>query len=274
MDYLEIRFYNDPAMNEVLIAWLGETDFQMFEEQEDGVSAYIPAADYQEDKISELIRSIPGSENIRMEKSFIKDKNWNKEWESNFEPVTVSGKVHIRAPFHPPAPEGMIELIIEPKMSFGTGHHSTTSLMIEQMLEMKLNGKSLLDMGSGSGVLAILAKKLGANKILATDIDDWAIENSLENCKRNDSEDIEIQKGDFRLLKNRSFDIILANINRNVLLNDMEAYSDSLSANGELVISGFLTTDVSVLNEKAKSLGLHLLREKQHEGWASVVYRK
>ena len=274
MDYLEIRFYNDPAMNEVLIAWLGETDFQMFQEQEDGVSAFIPAADYQEDKISELIRSIPGNENIRMEKSFIKDKNWNKEWESNFEPVTVKNEVHIRAPFHPPAPSGLIELIIEPKMSFGTGHHATTSLMIEQMLEMDLEGKSLLDMGSGSGVLAILAKKMGAEKILATDIDDWAIENSIENCKRNQTEDIEIQKGDYRLLKNLDFDIILANINRNVLLNDTEAYSVSLNQGGELVISGFLTEDVSVLNEKAKSLGLQVLKEKHHEGWASVSYKK
>ncbi|MBK6445496.1 MAG: 50S ribosomal protein L11 methyltransferase [Bacteroidetes bacterium] len=274
MDYLEVRFYNDPELNEVLIAFLGESDFQMFQEQTDGVSAFIPANEYEEEKVTDLIRNLPGGENIRFEKSFIKDKNWNKEWESSFEPVNVLDKVYIRAPFHQAAPSAMLELIIEPKMSFGTGHHATTALMIEQMLEMDLKGKSVLDMGCGSGVLAILAKKLGAKDVLAIDIDDWAVENSTENCERNHVSGISIQKGDSGSLGNTEFSVVLANINRNVLLNDMEVYASILNNDGELVMSGFLHEDVEVLNAKAERLSLHVINEKQQGEWSSVRYKK
>ncbi|HRH65295.1 MAG TPA: 50S ribosomal protein L11 methyltransferase [Bacteroidia bacterium] len=274
MNYLEVRFYNDPSLNEALIAWLGDSEFQMFQEQEDGVSAFIPEGEYREELVKALLLNIPGSENIRFEKTFIKEKNWNKEWESNFEPVTVRQKVYIRAPFHPPGPPGMLEIIIEPKMSFGTGHHATTALMIEQILDMEISGKSVLDMGCGSGVLAILVKKLGAKDTLAIDIDDWAIDNSIENCERNHVDGVDIKKGDSGSLKGRSFNVVLANINRNVLLNDMETYASVLAPGGELVISGFFSDDSSILTERAEHLGLIPVNEKTQEAWASIRFRK
>ena len=159
-------------------------------------------------------------------------------------------------------------------MSFGTGHHATTALMIEQMLEMDLKGKSVLDMGCGSGVLAILAKKLGAKDVLAIDIDDWAVENSTENCERNHVSGISIQKGDSSNLGNAEFSVVLANINRNVLLNDMEVYASILNNDGELVMSGFLHEDVEVLNAKAERLSLKIINEKQQGEWSSVRYKK
>ncbi|HNP50124.1 MAG TPA: 50S ribosomal protein L11 methyltransferase [Bacteroidia bacterium] len=274
MDYLEVRFYNDVSLNEALIAWLGESDFQMFEEHEDGISAFIPEQDYKEEKVAELIRHIPGNENIRFEKSFIKDRNWNKEWESNFEPVTISDILYIRAPFHEAAKNGLREIVIEPKMSFGTGHHATTALMIELMAEPDFKGKSVLDMGCGSGVLAIFAKQLEADDVLAVDIDDWSIENTRENCLRNQAPSIRIQKGDVNVLGMEHFDFILANINRNVLLNDLNVYCSVLKSGGSLLISGFLTEDIDLLVEKASTFGLKKETEKRKEAWAALRFIK
>lgn len=274
MDYLEVRFYNDVSLNEALIAWLGESDFQMFEEHEDGISAFIPEQDYKEEKVAELIRHIPGNENIRFEKSFIKDRNWNKEWESNFEPVTISDILYVRAPFHEAAKNGLREIVIEPKMSFGTGHHATTALMIELMAEPDFKGKSVLDMGCGSGVLAIFAKQLEADDVLAVDIDDWSIENTRENCLRNQAPSIRIQKGDVNVLGKEHFDFILANINRNVLLNDLNVYCSVLKSGGSLLISGFLTEDIDLLVEKASTFGLKKETEKRKEAWAALRFIK
>ncbi|HNP99471.1 MAG TPA: 50S ribosomal protein L11 methyltransferase [Bacteroidia bacterium] len=274
MDYLEVRFYNDVSLNEALIAWLGESDFQMFEEHEDGISAFIPEQDYKEEKVAELIRHIPGNENIRFEKSFIKDRNWNKEWESNFEPVTISDILYVRAPFHKAAKNGLREIVIEPKMSFGTGHHATTALMIELMAEPDFKGKSVLDMGCGSGVLAIFAKQLEADDVLAVDIDDWSIENTRENCLRNQAPSIRIQKGDVNVLGKEHFDFILANINRNVLLNDLNVYCSVLKSGGSLLISGFLTEDIDLLVEKASTFGLKKETEKRKEAWAALRFIK
>ena len=273
MEYLEVRFYCKPAMNEILIAWLGNAGFDMFEEIEDGLKAYIPSVEFNEKNFNEVIASIPDAENIPFERTLIKEQNWNSQWESNFEPVTIADKVYIRAPFHP-TKNFETELVIEPKMSFGTGHHATTSMMAELMLSLNMEGKSVLDMGCGSGILAILAAKFNAINIVAIDNDDWAIENCLENSIRNNSSDIKIIKGESEILNGLSFDIILANINRNVLLADIPLYVESLNDNGMLLLSGFLSEDRSMIFNKASESGLQFQKEMTRLNWMAMQFIK
>ncbi|MBK7430269.1 MAG: 50S ribosomal protein L11 methyltransferase [Bacteroidetes bacterium] len=274
MNYIEINFTNSPELNDVILAFLSDTDFEMFEEKENGLSAYIPEDKFDEIDLNALIIQIPGSENIRFDVSLIKGRNWNKEWESNFEPVLIAKKVFIRAPFHEINNSYPYEIIIEPKMSFGTGHHSTTALMIELMLEVDLKNKSVLDMGCGSGVLAILAHKLGSGNILAVDFDEWAYENTIENCQRNNTSSIEVLKGNASVIAGRAFDVILANINRNILLADTKAYSKCLNENGILMQSGFLIEDESVLIKNAQSAGLKHVKSVHQDKWSAMLFSK
>ena len=275
MDYIEVRFYNDVSLNEAIIAWLGDNDYDMFEERSDGVNAYIEAKLFKENELKEVLLSIPGStENIRYETSFIKDQNWNKKWESNFEPVLIAGRVYIRAPFHTKGAEVEYEIIIEPKMSFGTGHHATTALMIQLMLDVNLKGKNVLDIGCGTGILSILADKLGANKIMAIDIEEWAYYNSLENCERNKAKNVSIRRGDVALIQEHKFDVILANINRNILLSDLHSYSRSLNSGGEILLSGILTGDKEIINHCAIKEGLTFINEAVENNWLALHYIK
>lgn len=274
MDYIEINFTNEAELNDVVIAFLSDTDFEMFEEKETGLSAYIPESKFDESVLKSIISGIPGGENIHFTISLIKGKNWNKEWESNFEPVLIAGKVYIRAPFHEANSQYQHQIIIEPKMSFGTGHHSTTALMIELMLETDLENRSVLDMGCGSGVLAILALQQKANPVLAIDFDQWAYENTLENCERNNAGSIEVLKGNVNLIAGRKFDVILANINRNILLSDTEKYSQCLNKNGILMQSGFLKDDEEVLIRNASTFGLKHIKTVRHEKWSAMKFVK
>ena len=275
MDYTEVRFYNDATLNEAIIAWLGDNDFDMFEERPDGVNAYIEAKLFKEDDLIKILQSIPGSgENIRYETSFIKDQNWNKKWESNFEPVFIAGSVYIRAPFHPKSVDFQYEIIIEPKMSFGTGHHATTSLMIQCILKLSLKNKVVLDMGCGTAILSILADKMGAKSIIAVDIEEWAYLNSLENCEMNNVKNISVLKGDVSLIKEKKFDVIFANINRNILLNDLHSYSDSLNSGGEILLSGILAGDKEIINQCALKYGLSFKSQKEENNWLAVHYIK
>ena len=275
MDYTEVRFYNDASLNEAIIAWLGDNDFDMFEERTDGVNAYIEAKLFKEDDLIKILQSIPGSgENIRYETSFIKDQNWNKKWESNFEPVFIAGSVYIRAPFHPKSVDFQYEIIIEPKMSFGTGHHATTSLMIQCILKLSLKNKVVLDMGCGTAILSILADKMGAKSIIAVDIEEWAYLNSLENCEMNNVKNISVLKGDVSLIKEKKFDVIFANINRNILLNDLHSYSDSLNSGGEILLSGILAGDKEIINQCALKNGLSFKSEKEEKNWLALHYIK
>ena len=275
MDYTEVRFYNDAALNEVIIAWLGESDYDMFEERPDGLNAYIEADKFNELSLNELLLSIPDSkENIRYETSFIKDQNWNKKWESNFDPVLIAGRVFIRAPFHSSGSEFQYEIIIEPKMSFGTGHHATTALMIELLLDADVKGKEVLDMGCGTGVLAILADKLGANKVTAIDIEEWAYENCIENCEKNDAGKVSVHYGNAGLIIEKKFNVILANINRNILLSDIPAYSKSLDENGDLFVSGILKEDKEVISHCAFQSGLTYNTEASHDNWLAIHFKK
>ena len=275
MDYTEVRFYNDASLNEAIIAWLGDNDFDMFEERTDGVNAYIEAKLFKEDDLIKILQSIPGSgENIRYETSFIKDQNWNKKWESNFESVSIAGSVYIRAPFHPKSVDFQYEIIIEPKMSFGTGHHATTSLMIQCILKLSLKNKVVLDMGCGTAILSILADKMGAKSIIAVDIEEWAYLNSLENCEMNNVKNISVLKGDVSLIKEKKFDVIFANINRNILLNDLHSYSDSLNSGGEILLSGILAGDKEIINQCALKYGLSFKSQKEENNWLALHYIK
>ncbi len=275
MDYTEVRFYNDVSLNEIIIAWLGENDFDMFEERPDGLNAYIVSENFNETDLQEIISNIPGSgKNIRYETSFIRDQNWNRKWESNFEPVIIEEAVYIRAPFHEKRNDYLHEIVIEPKMSFGTGHHATTASMIRLMLDLSFAGKRVLDMGCGTGVLAILASKLGASGITAIDVEEWAYHNSIENCERNDARSVKVLRGDASLLDGIQYDIILANINRNILMNDIPAYVNSLTEGGDLLMSGILLQDKNIIDANATGNGLSFVTETVSNGWLALHYKK
>ena len=274
MDYIEITFKNTPSQNDILIALLSDKDYDTFEETEDGVKAYIPAEKFSEADLTPVLEMLNDSGNISYIKSFIKDRNWNELWESNFEPVIIGNDIYIRAPFHEGKPGVKYEIVIEPKMSFGTGHHATTSLVMEEMLNLNLAGKSVLDMGSGSGILAILASKMGAKNIVAIDVDEWAFKNAVENCRRNESQHIIVQKGDAGLIQGKAFDVILANINRNVLLEDMKKYVAVLKNEGHLLISGFITEDLKMMTEAASILHLNLINHSTKNSWVMIHFSK
>lgn len=272
MNYKEVVFFDtDAEKSEILIAYLSGIGFDTFEEVEDTLKAYIPETAYDPEKFEAEITSRFQSLSYSM--STIAQQNWNEVWEKNFEPMQI-GDVYVRAPFHPAKPDAGFELVIEPKMSFGTGHHATTSLMILEMLKTDFSNKEVLDMGCGTSLLAILASKLGAKSILAIDIDDWAVENSKENCSRNGVSNCEVLKGDAALLPGKWFDMMLANINRNVLLTDMKTYASALKERGEIIFSGFYEGDMGLIRESAESHGLHFMNSDVMNQWAVMRFRK
>ena len=269
--YTKLSIHTTEEQGEIIAAYLSEFPFDSFDYQEGLMGAYIPANEL--DSCREEVEQMLEEEGF-VDYFFedIEAQNWNATWESDFEEVEVRGKVLIRAPFHKERPgyHGM-EVIIQPKMSFGTGHHCTTQLMIESMLDGSPEGKRVLDMGSGTGVLAIVAAKLGAESVLAVEIDDMAEESVRENIALNGvAEKIESICGDASAIEGRAFDIVLANINRNILLADMEAYDKTLTAGGHLVLSGFLAEDVDILVEKAASLGYKLAKRRTNDIWRSL----
>ncbi len=272
MNYKAVEFYDaDAEKQEILVAYLAEAGFEMFEETADGLKAFIGEGNYNEAKLEEeVISKFP---DISYSVSQIQQQNWNELWEKNFEPMQI-GDVYIRAPFHESRPGVKHELIIEPKMSFGTGHHATTSLMILEMLKTDFHGKTVLDMGCGTSLLAILASKQGAKSILAIDIDDWAVENSIENCARNNVHNVEAIKGDASALKEKHFDIILANINRNVLLEDMPAYAAVLPPGGQILFSGFYESDMEVIQNSAAANGFQFMNSDAMNQWAVMRFSK
>ena len=244
-------------------------------ESENILLAYIKEELYDAASIGQLLQNHGFDTEVTYDISRIEEQDWNAVWEASYEPVTIAGRCHIRAPFHEPKPEVEYEIIIEPKMSFGTAHHETTSLMIEYILEEDFNGKSVLDMGSGTGVLAILARKRGASPVVAIDNDPWAYENNLENNIRNHISDMTVKLGDALSIGNDTFDLIIANINRNILLNDMHHYAKALNAGGCIFFSGFYEGhDLDMIKEKAESLGLTFHSCKVRNHWVAAKFVK
>ena len=244
-------------------------------ESENILLAYIKEELYDAASIGQLLQNHGFDTEVTYDISRIEEQDWNAVWEASYEPVTIAGRCHIRAPFHEPKPEVEYEIIIEPKMSFGTAHHETTSLMIEYILEEDFNGKSLLDMGSGTGVLAILARKRGASPVVAIDNDPWAYENNLENNARNSIDDITVKLGDANAIGEQVFDVIIANINRNILLNDMHLYAKSMRSGSCIFFSGFYQgNDLNIIKEKAASLGLEFVSNKVKNEWTAAKFIK
>ncbi|MFZ5940657.1 MAG: 50S ribosomal protein L11 methyltransferase [Bacteroidota bacterium] len=274
MKYREYIFKINPADEELrglLISLLAMEGFEGFTEEEDEVLAYIKPEDadlFAPEHIIATMGKMDCAVTFRLET--VEERNWNELWERNYEPVYVDQEVQIRAPFHPELPGFRFNLLIEPKMSFGTGHHHTTRMMIRMILRLDMAGKSVLDMGCGTGVLAILAALRGADPVCAIDIDPWAYENTMENTALNLNRDIEVLIGGAELLNERKFDIILANINRNILLADMPVYRRTLNQDGILVVSGIMERDRSAILEKAAELELFPEFSLSGGDWISV----
>ncbi len=274
MKYTAVHLFFDKEkthISDLLASHLGEIDYDSFVESETGLDAYILSTKFDEKVLKKHLEDFSFEDNIAFTHDEPEEKNWNEEWEKYFfEPIIISDKCVIHSSFHNNFPKCKYDITIDPKMAFGTGHHETTSLMLEEILEMKLEDKKLLDMGCGTSVLAILAGKCGASKITAIDIDDWCTENSQENIQLNEANKIEVLLGGAELLEGMHFDVILANINRNILLTDMQSYVNCLDADGELYMSGFYVQDVQILEEKALEFGLKLNYFKEKNNWALV----
>ena len=271
--YIGYHFTIEPKElgSEILIAELGEKAFESFTETETGIDAFVQKELWDETILDGIF--ILQSEEFSINYTFeeIEQINWNEEWEKNFEPIEVDGKCHVRAPFHPKT-EAEFDIVIEPKMSFGTGHHETTYMMIQHLLEMDVNGLTTLDMGCGTAILAILAEMKGAQPIDAIDIDNWCYLNSIENAERNNCKHINVYEGDAALLQGKKYDLIIANINRNILLNDMQSYVDCLNAGGTILFSGFYEEDIPIIDSSCTEKGLTYIKKFQRNNWVSLKY--
>jgi ribosomal protein L11 methyltransferase len=279
MDYTEVKIVLNPVLpsREVLLYELAELGFDSFTDEEQGLNAYIPSQHLNIQQLEQVFNQIKAHETqLSFEINIIEDKNWNEVWESNFQPITIEDKCIVKAPFHQVDKHYTYEIEINPQMSFGTGHHETTYLMMTELLEMDFKNKDVLDMGSGTGILAILASKLGAKHIDAIDIEEWAYNNALENVANNATTNISVFLGDAALIeqKKESYDVVIANINRNILLQDMHHYVASMKTNANLLLSGFYTTDASVLIHHAETLGLKLHHQREKNTWCMLHFSK
>ncbi|SDS06486.1 50S ribosomal protein L11 methyltransferase [Gramella sp. MAR_2010_147] len=274
-NYFEFQFKIEPVQpaSEILIAELGYLGFESFVENDDGITAYIPEEEYEEDILANV--HILQSEDFKIsyDQKEIERVNWNEEWEKNFTPILVDDHCSVRAPFHEKL-DVDFDIVIEPKMSFGTGHHATTHMMIQHILKNEWEGKSVLDMGCGTGVLAILAAMKGARTIDAIDIDNWCYLNTLENISRNDCEHINVEEGGAELLEGREYDIILANINRNILLRDIPVYGKNLKENGQLFLSGFYAGDLPAIKKACAEIGLNFIENFERNDWIAAKFSR
>ncbi|WP_020596384.1 50S ribosomal protein L11 methyltransferase [Spirosoma panaciterrae] len=275
MNYIELQLHLSPDYTDILTAELAELGFESFVETDEGLNAYIVDSDFDEQLIQELIEKYAAQTAIAYEVSSLEKRNWNAEWERDYEPIEVAGQVRVRASFHPLDARFRYDIVINPKMSFGTGHHETTAMMLEQQLGLNFAGKTVLDVGSGTGILAILAAKMGANAVLAFDIEEWAVENARENAELNDCAQVTVFQGTIADVKAvEPYDIILANINRNVLLAEIPTYTTLLIQNGYLVVSGFYDNDAPDIQQKAEESGLTLVKQLTKNQWTSLSFIK
>jgi ribosomal protein L11 methyltransferase len=272
MNYTQITFNLNPDSQEnreILVAMLSELEFESFGETDELVTGYFPDDSVNPGDIQEITSTLPFRVDFTVKT--IPDQNWNEVWEKNyFKPLLIGGRCLVRAPFHNDYEPAEFELVIEPKMAFGTGNHETTTLVAEQILNMELTGKTVLDMGCGTGILGMLASLKGAKQVTAIDIDHWSYESTAENAQLNHITNLEAKLGDARLLGDETFDLILANIHKNVILNDLPAYEKALNPGGNIFLSGFYQADMPVVKREAESLGLRETGFRERNNW--VVY--
>lgn len=280
MKYLEFTFHTHPCtetVNDVLCAVLGEVGFESFVELPDGINAYIQTALYEEEAVKQAIADFPLPD-ATIDYSFIEaeDKDWNEEWEKNFfQPIVIGDRCVIHSTFHHDVPKAEYDIVINPQMAFGTGHHETTSLIIGELLDSELTDKALLDMGCGTSILAILARMRGAQPCTAIDIDEWCVRNSMENIRLNGVDRIEVSQGDALSLADKGpFDFVIANINRNILLADMNRYAARMNPGAILLMSGFYVDDIPVIEAEANRLGFTKVHHVEKNRWAAVKFIK
>lgn len=275
MNYIELNLSLVPDFAEILTAELGELGFESFVETDEGLLAYIVDSEYNEEAVIELVERYEDAE-ITWTKQVIERKNWNEEWENSYQPIEVEDQVRVRASFHEADDRFKYDLLITPKMSFGTGHHETTWLVMQRQLSLPHQNIDVLDVGCGTGILAILARKLGAQHITAFDIDEWCIENTNENFELNGLQaDADVFQGTINdLAEGRMYGGILANINRNILLQDMASYDQHLQPGGWLVVSGFYESDAAEIEACAAKIGLKQVAFHTRNQWATLVFEK
>lgn len=275
MTYLQVSFIcipNEDIVTDVLASDLSQIGFESFVPTQDGIDAFIPESMFSEENIKAVIDNFYIEANIEFSIKEIADKNWNEEWEKYyFKPIVIDNRCIIHSSFQEAGGDFEYNILIDPKMAFGTGHHQTTGLIISEVLQLDFNDKSVLDMGCGTAVLAILAKMRGAGRVVAIDIDEWAYRNALDNIKLNNTADIEVRLGGVNVLEVEDFDIILANINRNILLQDMSVYANHLRNGGRLVMSGFYKEDIPVIQNEATKQGLQYSHFKELDNWVTVT---
>ena len=275
MNYTELRLTVSPDYADILIAELAEVGFESFVETDEGLNAYITEPDFNEKAVRDVTAKYADQTAIAYTVTSLEKRNWNAEWEQSYQPIEVGQTVRVRASFHESNPAFEYDLVINPKMSFGTGHHETTAMMLEHQLSIDHAGKSVLDVGSGTGILAVLAARMGAADVLAFDIEEWAVENAQENADLNDCPQIRVFQGTIADVDpNSCFDIVLANINRNVLLAEIPTYAVFVREGGYLLVSGFYEHDAVDIERKAKEAGLTPVRDMVTNGWCSLVYQK
>lgn len=271
MNFIQISFTVDQSLSDIILAELSAGDFDTFEEFDGGIHAYTEEERF--DKV--FVDEISGRYSAKYDITVIPKENWNETWEKNYDPIIVDEKVLVKATFHKGLPAYPIEIVVDPKMSFGTGHHATTHQMIKAQLQIDHQDKSVLDLGTGTGILAIMAAKLGAGNIEGTDIDEWCIENSNENFALNDLTKITLQQVSAQnFIYTQPFDIVLANINKNVLLDEMEFYAGFCKPKGYLLLSGFYENDIKDINNRAMEQGFNLESQQTRDDWAQLTFIK
>jgi ribosomal protein L11 methyltransferase len=273
MDYLELNIDVDGEFAEILVAELAEVGFDSFVDSPTGIQAYVTEENFDEQGMKAALEKYASKTSLIYTLKKIARQNWNQTWEESFEPINVSDKILVRAHFHAPDSSFEHEIIITPKMSFGTGHHDTTAQIMEHQLNIPHEGKSVLDVGTGTGILAILAEKLGANDVRAFDIDDWSVENTTENIGLNSCHYISVGLGTINDEKAKTYDIVIANINRNILLSEIPIYRKFMKPGGYLLLSGFYETDIADIETLCNKNGLKKIAQKGKNNWSAVVFK-
>ena len=275
MEYIELKIEVAADYADILVAELADLHYEGFVETEQGLDAYVPVNHFSDTALLELGKKYQDLFEMNYTSQTLEKQNWNETWEKNYDPVIVGDQCIVKATFHEVKQSYPYEILINPKMSFGTGHHATTTMMVAHQLEMDFEHKTVLDMGCGTGILAIMAEKLQATSIDAVDIDDWSVENTNENVILNDCKKIKVQKGTVETAQLAdTYDIILANINRNILIHDFPFYNQRLANNGFLVMSGFYDVDTELIETTARKYNLEAMNHKTQDDWCAIIFKK